>query len=205
MFKKNEVTQSVQRSKRCAHMWRMSHNTSFFDGVGPFTPEFPMGPGHAVHLPIQVYDSAERRKCSDLFRIDTRWPCSLRLLNNLITLMNKSFHNQHSLSLFQTVLKREQPRFHESHRPASMWDEIHMRFSCAVARTCLHSRTHKQVTKRTDDGRDNNKHLMPPDSSRTIRRAEQQLFNSTLVRQNSHNSHCVGPKQHTHGLGWEEV
>ena len=73
----------------------------------------PLGPRHAVGLPIQIDVTAELRECSNLFRIDTSWPFFHRLLSDLSSLTSKSFNNQLSLRLSQTVLQRSQSRFHE--------------------------------------------------------------------------------------------
>ena len=74
--------------------------------------EPPLGPGHPVGSFTQIDVTAEHRESSNLFRIDTSWPCFHRLLSDLSSLTSKSFHNQRSLRLSQTVLQRSQPCFH---------------------------------------------------------------------------------------------
>ena len=66
----------------------------------------PLGPGHTVGSLTQIDVTTKHRGCSNL-------PCFHRLLSDLTSLTSKSFHNQRSLRLSQTVLQRSQPRFHE--------------------------------------------------------------------------------------------
>ena len=71
----------------------------------------PLGPEHAVGSLTEIDVTAEHRECSNLFRIDASWPCFHRLLSDLSSLTSKSFQNQRSLRLSQTVLQHSQPRF----------------------------------------------------------------------------------------------
>ena len=49
----------------------------------------PLGSGHAVGSLTQIDITAVHRECSNLFRIDTSWPCFRRLLSDLSSLTSK--------------------------------------------------------------------------------------------------------------------
>ena len=59
--------------------------------------ETPLRPGHAVGSLTQIGVTIEHRESSNLFRIDTSWPYSHRLLSDLSSLTNKT--SQPTLSL----------------------------------------------------------------------------------------------------------